>query len=89
MYPREASLDMEVGDYARAERLLAAVPEKDRDDGWRVVDSRYLELTGHLAAARSLLGDRVGVSERELRCAGAAARVVFFPPRRDGVRSRR
>jgi tetratricopeptide (TPR) repeat protein len=55
MYVREASLDMEVGDYARAERLLAAVPEKKRDDGWRVVESRYLELTVHLAAARSLL----------------------------------
>jgi tetratricopeptide (TPR) repeat protein len=55
MYTREASLDMEVGDYAKAERRLEAVPEKDRDDGWRVVDSRYLELTGHLAAARALL----------------------------------
>jgi len=31
------------------------VPEKARDDGWRVIDSRYLELTGQLAAARSLL----------------------------------
>src|SRR3984885_9047931 len=55
MYTREASLDMEVGDYAKAEQRLDAVPEKDRDDGWRVVDSRYLELTGHLAAARALL----------------------------------
>jgi tetratricopeptide (TPR) repeat protein len=55
MYTREASLDMEVGDYAKAERLLTAVPEKVRDDGWRVVESRYLELTGRLAAARSLL----------------------------------
>jgi tetratricopeptide (TPR) repeat protein len=55
MYTREASLDMEVGDYAQAERLLGAVPEKNRDDGWRVVESRYLELTGHLAEARSLL----------------------------------
>ena len=55
MYPREASLDMEVGDYATAEHRLYAVPEKDRDDGWRVVESRYLELTGHLAEARALL----------------------------------
>ena len=55
MYPREASLDMEVGDYARADRLLDAVPEKDRNDGWRVIESRYLELTGHLAEARTLL----------------------------------
>jgi tetratricopeptide (TPR) repeat protein len=55
MYSREASLDMEVGDYAKAEQRLDAVPQKDRDDGWRVIESRYLELTGHLAAARSLL----------------------------------
>ena len=55
MYVREASLDMEIGDYAGAERRLGAVPEKAREDGWRVVDSRYLELTGHLAEARALL----------------------------------
>jgi hypothetical protein len=55
MYARDASLAMEVGDYARAERKLDAVPEKNRDDGWGVVDSRFLELTGHLADARVLL----------------------------------
>lgn len=55
MYPRDASLAMEVGDYARAERMLAAVPESKRDDGWSVVQSRYLELTGRLAEARALL----------------------------------
>jgi uncharacterized protein HemY len=55
MNARDASLSMEVGDYARAERELDAVPERNRDDGWSVVDSRYLELTGHLAEARALL----------------------------------
>jgi tetratricopeptide (TPR) repeat protein len=55
MNARDASLAMEVGDYARAERELAAVPQKNRDDGWSVVDSRFLELTGHLAEARALL----------------------------------
>jgi len=55
MDAREASLDLEVGDYARAEKMLAAVPERDRDDSWSVIDSRYLELTGNLAAARDLL----------------------------------
>ena len=55
MNSRDASLAMEVGDYARAERKLDTVPEKDRDDGWSVVDSRFLELTGHLAEARALL----------------------------------
>jgi Flp pilus assembly protein TadD len=55
MYPREASLDLEIGDYVDAGRKLAAVPERQRDDGWSVIDSRYLELTGHLDAARELL----------------------------------
>ncbi len=55
MYANEASLDMEVGDYAAARQRLAAVKISDRDDGWRVVESRYLELTGNLVAARDLL----------------------------------
>jgi tetratricopeptide (TPR) repeat protein len=55
MSVREASLDLEVGDYPRAARLLGSVPEKARDDAWRVVDSRLLELNGHLADARELL----------------------------------
>jgi tetratricopeptide (TPR) repeat protein len=55
MWSREATLDMEIGNYGRAEQLLAAVPESARDDGWRVIDSRLLELTGHLAQARVLL----------------------------------
>lgn len=55
MYSRDASLAMEVGNYARAKHRLDAVPAKARDDGWRVIESRYLELTGHLAEARSLL----------------------------------
>ena len=55
MYSREASLDMEIGAYGRARERLDAVRGRDRDDAWRVVDSRYLELTGHLAEARPLL----------------------------------
>jgi Flp pilus assembly protein TadD len=55
MFPREASLDMEIGDYATAEKLLADVPLKKRDDSWRVIQARYLELTGHLSDARDLL----------------------------------
>ena len=57
MYAREASLDLEIGDYPRAGERLALVPERDRDDSWSVIDSRYLELTGHLAAARALLAN--------------------------------
>ena len=55
MYVREATLDLEIGDYTRARTKLDAVRESDRNDGWRVVESRYLELTGHLAQARELL----------------------------------
>jgi tetratricopeptide (TPR) repeat protein len=55
MFTREATLDLEVGAYALARERLDAVPSKDRNDGWRVVESRYLELTGRLAQARDLL----------------------------------
>jgi len=55
MYPREATLDLEVGAYDRARERLNAVSLRDRDDAWRVIESRYLELTGHLAQARELL----------------------------------
>ena len=55
MLVREASLDLEVGDYTTAARRLEAVKLADRDDAWRVVRSRYLEVTGRLADARALL----------------------------------
>jgi tetratricopeptide (TPR) repeat protein len=55
MFARQATLDMEVGDYADARRCLDAVSLAKRDDAWRVVESRYLELTGNLAEARDLL----------------------------------
>jgi tetratricopeptide (TPR) repeat protein len=55
MLTREATLDLEVGDYDLARKRLDAVSRRNRDDGWRVVESRYLELTGHLSAARDLL----------------------------------
>jgi tetratricopeptide (TPR) repeat protein len=55
MLPREATLDLEIGRYDLARRFLSAVPQKDRDDNWRVIESRYLELTGHLAQARDML----------------------------------
>ncbi len=57
MFVREASLDMEVGNYSRAALRLATVPLRDRDDPWRVVKSRELELTGHLVTARTLLAE--------------------------------
>jgi tetratricopeptide (TPR) repeat protein len=77
MYPRDASLAMEVGDYARAERKLDAVPEKRRDDGWNVVDSRFLELTGHLAEARALLA-RTSAFQNSAFDAPAQQRAWYF-----------
>ena len=55
MHTREASLLLEIGDYAGARRDLDSVKTKNRDDGWDVIESRYLELTGHLAEARDLI----------------------------------
>ena len=55
MWIREASLDLEVGDYSAAEHRLDAVPRRDRNDSWSVIESRNLELTGHIAQARRLL----------------------------------
>ena len=52
---RQATLDMEIGQYGLAHKRLEAVSLANRDDSWRVVESRYLELTGHLAQARDLL----------------------------------
>ena len=77
MYVREASLDMEVGAYRPAERRLTAVPEKRRDDGWRVVESRYLELTGHLTEARVLLATAAAYQNAEFD-APAQSRAWYF-----------
>lgn len=52
---REAGLDMEIGAYDTARLRLDEVGLNQRDDGWRVTQSRYLELTGHLGEARELL----------------------------------
>ncbi len=52
---REAGLDMELGDYADVPRLLARVPEADRDISIETAEARYDELTGRLAAATALL----------------------------------
>jgi len=77
MYPREASLDLEIGDYATAARRLADVPERDRDDEWSVVDSRYLEMTGHLAEARVLLATASAYQNSNFD-APAQARAWYF-----------
>jgi len=77
MYPREASLDMEIGDFATAKKRLDSVPLKDRDDSWYTIDSRYLELTGHLAQARSVLA-RVSAYQNANFDAPAQSRAWYF-----------
>ena len=51
----EASLDMELGDYAAAGALIGRFGDGGTDAS-EVVASRYAELTGDLARARTLLG---------------------------------
>ncbi len=53
---REASLDMELGEYEQARSLLAKVPHKAQAESeWQTVEARYEELTGHVADARRLI----------------------------------
>ena len=58
MEVREASLDLELGDYANASRILAALPPAANPYaaiGRDTLQARYDELTGHLTDARELL----------------------------------
>ncbi|MBC5824519.1 MAG: tetratricopeptide repeat protein [Candidatus Eremiobacteraeota bacterium] len=50
-----ASLDMELGDYAAARRILSAPAPRYGNPGWDSALARYDELTGRLAAARRLI----------------------------------
>jgi tetratricopeptide (TPR) repeat protein len=77
MYSRDASLHMEIGDFATAKTLLDLVPLKDRDDSWYTIDSRYLELTGHLAQARAMLA-RVSAYQNSNFDAPAQSRAWYF-----------
>jgi tetratricopeptide (TPR) repeat protein len=53
---REASLEMELGDYAKVPALLGRIRREQRADiNAETVLSRYEELTGHLGEARRLL----------------------------------
>jgi tetratricopeptide (TPR) repeat protein len=50
---REASLDLEIGDYGAAKRILDRLPPAKKIDISReTLQTRYDELTGHLAKAR-------------------------------------
>jgi tetratricopeptide (TPR) repeat protein len=50
-----ASLDMELGDYASAGRLLRKPPNSRSSTAWETTMARYAELTGDLAEARQLI----------------------------------
>ena len=60
---REASLDLELGDYAGARRILDALPVQNADIARDTLEARYEELTGHLTQARELL-ERPTADER-------------------------
>ena len=55
MRMREASLELEIGDYTGAKRIIDRLPPRKRLDISRdTLVARYDELTGHLASARQL-----------------------------------
>jgi len=76
---REASLDLEIGRYGEAERLLARAAAGRTVDSIEVdtVRSRLLEETGRLAAARTLL-ERAERLQNSAFDAPAQARAWFF-----------
>src|SRR5215469_1874556 len=51
-----ASLEMELGDYAGAKRLLRTSPSGRLDPTWETTIARYDELTGEVSEARAHLG---------------------------------
>jgi tetratricopeptide (TPR) repeat protein len=74
---QEAGLDLEVGRYGRAERLLDKHSGKTEDIAAETVLSRYLEETGHLREARVLL-HRASVLQNSAFDAPAQTRAWFF-----------
>jgi tetratricopeptide (TPR) repeat protein len=75
---REASLDMEIGRYAAARRVLDHLPPEGRFDIARdTIEARYAELTGRLAEARRLF-ERPTALQNSLFDAPAQTRAWFF-----------
>jgi tetratricopeptide (TPR) repeat protein len=74
---QEASLDLEVGRYAAAERILERVKTPGESLALDTVRSRLLEETGHLNEARSLL-ERAGALQNSAFDAPAQGRAWFF-----------
>ena len=75
---REASLDLEIGDYASAKRVIDHLPPPSSFDlGRDTLVTRFEELTGHLAEARSLF-ERPTALVNSVFDAPAQSRAWFF-----------
>lgn len=75
---REASLDLEIGKYDDAHRIIEKLgPARNYDIGQDTLVARYDELTGHLADARTLL-ERPSAYENSQFDAPAQSRAWFF-----------
>jgi len=78
MRVREASLDLELGDYAGARRIIERLPPRKNFDIARdTLVSRYDELTGRLADARDLL-ERATADENAVLETPAQQRAWFY-----------
>ncbi len=79
MHIREASLDLEIGDYAAAKRLIDGLPHFERFEGIPkdVLVTRYDELTGHLAEARDLFERPLAFGNASFG-AGAQSRAWYY-----------
>jgi tetratricopeptide (TPR) repeat protein len=75
---REASLDLELGDYASAQRIIAHLtPRKSFDIARDTLVARYDELTGHLAEAREIF-ERTTAEQNSILDTPAQQRAWFF-----------
>ncbi len=75
---REASLELEIGDYERAHGIIEKLgPANKYDIGQDTLNARYDELTGHLGDARTLL-ERPTAYDNSQFDAPAQGRAWFF-----------
>jgi len=78
MLGREASLDLEIGDYTNAKRIIDRLTASGKTDiALDTLVSRYDELTGHLAHARELL-ERTTARQNARYDTGAWSRAWFY-----------
>jgi tetratricopeptide (TPR) repeat protein len=78
MKVREASLDLELGNYAATKRILDALPPGPLYDiSYLTLLSRYQELTGHLAQARETI-EKPTALENSIFEAPAQTRAWFY-----------